>query len=159
MNMLGGIPHQKFCFYHLPTQGRAGIKVGMLIRLQRIYNFWFFHAVVLSFLDVLQSFYSNFIYILGLTYWHSTQCQLLFFACFLHRKKSISNGVQTPRNFLWIFYGPEDIHWARAAPAGCPEGGTTQARPGGLCPPRWPLAPPLYLINSQIFQKKPSEWT
>ena len=28
MNMLGSIPHQKFCFYHLPTRGRAGIKLG-----------------------------------------------------------------------------------------------------------------------------------
>ena len=27
-------------------------------------------------------------------------------SCSLHRKKSISNGVQTPRNFLRIFYGP-----------------------------------------------------
>ena len=26
--MLGRIPHQKFCFYHLPTRGRAGIKLG-----------------------------------------------------------------------------------------------------------------------------------
>ena len=28
INMLGSIPHQKFCFYHLPTRGRAGIKIG-----------------------------------------------------------------------------------------------------------------------------------
>ena len=28
MNMLGSIPHQKFSFYHLPTRGRAGIKLG-----------------------------------------------------------------------------------------------------------------------------------
>ena len=27
INMLGSIPHQKFCFYHLPTRGRAGIKL------------------------------------------------------------------------------------------------------------------------------------
>ena len=27
-NMLGSIPHQKLCFYHLPTRGRAGIKLG-----------------------------------------------------------------------------------------------------------------------------------
>ena len=27
-NMLGSIPHQKFSFYHLPTRGRAGIKLG-----------------------------------------------------------------------------------------------------------------------------------
>ena len=26
--MLGRIPRQKFCFYHLPTRGRAGIKLG-----------------------------------------------------------------------------------------------------------------------------------
>ena len=26
--MLGSIPHKKFCFYHLPTRGRAGIKLG-----------------------------------------------------------------------------------------------------------------------------------
>ena len=23
MNMIGSIPHQKFCFYHLPTRGRT----------------------------------------------------------------------------------------------------------------------------------------
>ena len=28
MNMLGSIPHQKSSFYHLPTRGRAGIKLG-----------------------------------------------------------------------------------------------------------------------------------
>ena len=28
INMLGSIPHQKFYFYHLPTRGRAGIKLG-----------------------------------------------------------------------------------------------------------------------------------
>ena len=26
--MQSSIPHQKFCFYHLPTRGRAGIKLG-----------------------------------------------------------------------------------------------------------------------------------
>ena len=28
MNMLGSIPNQKLCFNHLPTRGRAGIKLG-----------------------------------------------------------------------------------------------------------------------------------
>ena len=28
INMLGSIPHKKFCIYHLPTRGRAGIKLG-----------------------------------------------------------------------------------------------------------------------------------
>ena len=26
--LLGSIPHQKFCFYHLPTRGLVGIKLG-----------------------------------------------------------------------------------------------------------------------------------
>ena len=28
INMLGSISHQKFFFYHLPTRGRGGIKLG-----------------------------------------------------------------------------------------------------------------------------------
>ena len=28
MSMLGSIPRQKLCFYHLPTRERAGIKLG-----------------------------------------------------------------------------------------------------------------------------------
>ena len=27
-DMLGSIPHQEIYFYHLPTRGRAGIKLG-----------------------------------------------------------------------------------------------------------------------------------
>ena len=65
MNMLGSIPHQKLCFRHLPTRGRAGLSLGVLIHLQRIYNFLLFHAVILPLLDVLQSFYSNFISFFG----------------------------------------------------------------------------------------------
>ena len=52
-------------------------------------------------------FYNHFIVILYhflvLTYWHSAKCQLLFSACFLHRRKSISNAVQMQRNFTEIF--------------------------------------------------------
>ena len=62
------------------------------------------------------------------------------------------------RNFLWNFYGPEDIQWAGAAPGGAPRGAQptrarlgAQAHLGRLCPPRWPPAPPPYPINSQIF--------
>ena len=62
--------------------------------------------------------------------------------CFLpiseFRRKSISNGVQTPRNFLSIFYGPEGRSWALVAPGGSPEEGTThQGAPGGPGAPWW----------------------
>ena len=61
MNMLGSIAHQKFCFIIYLLEDEQELSLGMLIRLQRIYNFLLFHAVILSFLDVLQPFYSNFI--------------------------------------------------------------------------------------------------
>ena len=103
-------------------------------------------------------FYNHFIanlhHFLGLAYWHSFQCQLLFFACFLLHKISISNGVQTQRNFLEIFFGPEDTQWAKEVPDGAPRGAQptwahlgAQARPGALCPPRPPPAPPSLLYK------------
>ena len=60
-------------------------------------------------------FYNHFIatlyHFLGLTYWPSAQCQLLFFSCFLHRRKPISNGFQTPKNCAFLdqktYNGPE----------------------------------------------------
>ena len=134
MNILGTIPHQKFCFYHL-LDDEQELSLGMLIRLQRIYNFCLFHAVILSFLDVLPSFYSNFIsfFVTNLL----TQCPVpvVFFFLFLLRRKSIPNGVQTQRNFLVIFSGPEDTRWAKKVPKGCSEGSTThQGAPGGVVP-------------------------
>ena len=82
-----------------------------MIRLQCIYHFYcsmllYYHSWMLynHFTVILYNF-------LVLTYWHSAQWQLLFYTCFLHRRKSIPNGVQTQRNFLWIF-------WTRRHPLG-----------------------------------------
>ena len=93
------------------------------------------------------------------TYCPSTQCQLLFFACFLHRRKSIPNGVQTQRNSTKIFMDQKEPNGPELHLGGAPrEAQPTRARqgllarPGGLCPPRWPPAPPLCTINSQIFR-------
>ena len=56
--MLGIIPHQKFCFYHLPTRGRAGIKLGDAWYVSNVsiifdcsmllyYPFWMFMGFIL----------------------------------------------------------------------------------------------------------------
>ena len=87
-------------------------------------------------------FYNHFIEtlyrFLELTYWHSAKCQLMFSACFLHRRKSIPNRVQTQRNFLWIFYRPEDIQWAKEVPKRESEVSTRhQGAPGGPAAPWW----------------------
>ena len=55
-----------------------------------------------------------------------------------------------PRNFTENFYGPKDIQMGRRRPTRARLG--PKARPGGLCPPRWPPAPPLCSINTPIFQ-------
>src|SRR4051812_36829610 len=61
-----------------------------------------------------------------------------FFHVFLHRRKSISDGVQMPRNFTENFYGPEGTQRALAALRGCLEGGTThQGALGGPGAPWW----------------------
>ena len=57
---LGSIPHQKFCFYHLPTRGRAGIKLGHAWYVSNVsiisdcsmllyYPFWMFMGFTLHF--------------------------------------------------------------------------------------------------------------
>ena len=56
--MLGSIPHQKLCFYHLPTQGRAVIKLGDAWYVSNVsiifscsmllyYPFWMFMGFIL----------------------------------------------------------------------------------------------------------------
>ena len=60
INMLGSIPHQQFCFYHLPTRGRAGIKLGDAWYVSKVsiifycsillhYPFWIFMGFSLHF--------------------------------------------------------------------------------------------------------------
>jgi hypothetical protein len=65
-------------------------------------------------------------------------CQLLFSALFFIFRKSISNGVQMQRNFLEIFFGPEDIQRAEEVPERGPEVGSTHhGVPGGPGAPWW----------------------
>ena len=49
-----------------------------------------------------------------------------------------------------VFYGPEKSHWARAAPGGCPEGGTTH-----LGAPRPPCAP-WWVVPTSVASRTPS---
>src|SRR3954467_8232692 len=74
------------------------------------------------------------------TYQHSAKCQLLFSKCFLHHRKSISDRVQTQRNFTEIFLDQKECngHWLSL---GVPEEGTThQGVPGGPGAP-WGVVP------------------
>ena len=91
--------HQKFCFYHLPTRGRAGIKLG---------DAWYVSNVSIIF-DCSMLYYLLFWTILGfifhfyiifgtnlLTGGPAQNCCFLPISEF--RRKRISNGVQTEWN-------------------------------------------------------------
>ena len=99
-------------------------------------------------------FYNHFIatlyHFLGQTYWPSAQCQLLFFGCFLHRRKSISNRVQTQRNFLENFFGPEkDTGWAKEVPKREPEVSTKGA-------PWWAVPTSVASWTASLLYKYPN---
>ena len=57
------IKNSVFIIYLLEDEQE--LSLGMLIHIQCIYNFLLLHVVILSFLDVLQSFYSNFVAFFG----------------------------------------------------------------------------------------------
>ena len=100
------------------------------------------HVVMLSFLDILYSFYSNFISFFRTNLLTQCPVPVVVFACFLLRRISLPKGVQMKRNFLEIFFwtrkqlGSQESTWGR--PVGpTRHQGTTEA-PGA---PLWAVGP------------------
>ena len=112
--MLGSIPHQKFCFYHLPTRGREGIKLDDAWYVSNIsiifyssmllyYLFWMFMGFILH----------NYI-IFGTNLLTGGPTRIaVFLPISVFRRKGISNGVQTEWNLrerdFWNERDPEDL--------------------------------------------------
>ena len=98
--MLGSISHQKFYFYHLPTRGRAWIKIG---------DAWYVFNVSIIFFIVPCYYITRFGCLWGLlsTFYIIFGTNLLtggpayivvFLPISVFRRKGISNGVQTEWN-------------------------------------------------------------
>ena len=86
------------------------LSLGMLIRLQRIYNLWSIHAIILSILDVLWALLCTFILLLGLTYWPRAQCQFLFFPLFqCFAEKEYQTESKRNETFGRVIFGMEAI--------------------------------------------------
>ena len=113
INMLGSIPHQKFCFfYHLPTRGRVGIKLGDAWYVSNVsiifdcsmllyYLFWMFIGFTI-----------HFYIIFGTNLLTGGPAQIAVFLPILgFRRKAISNGVQMEWNLrgrdFWNEQDPE----------------------------------------------------
>ena len=126
--MLGSIPHQKFSFYHLPTRGRAGIKLGDAWYVSNIsiifdcsmllyYPFWMFMGFTLHIYII---FGTNL-----LTGGLARIAVCLPISVF--RRKGIPNGVQTEWNLrerdFWNKCDPEDFEYKSRSNRGGHKGG------------------------------------
>ena len=112
--MLGSIPHQKFCFYHLPTRGRAGIKLGDAWYVSNVSIIFDCSMLYYLLFWTLLGFIIHFYIIFGtnlLTGGPAQNCCFLPISVF--RRKGISNGVQTEWNLrersFWNKRNPGDL--------------------------------------------------
>ena len=135
--MLGSIPHQKFCFYHSPTRGRAGIKLGDAWYVSNV-SIIFDCSMLLYYLFWMSMGFILHNYIIFGTYLLTGGpahiAVLLPISVF--RRKGISNGVQTEwnlrhRDFLEE-YQPGDLEFTSEDPRGGHGGGG--APPTGRAP-------------------------
>ena len=97
--MLGSIPHQKLCFYHLPTPGRAGIKLGDAWYVSNVSIIFDCSMLYYLLFWTLLGFIIHFYIIFGtnlLTGGPAQNCCFLPISVF--RRNEISNGVQTEWN-------------------------------------------------------------
>ena len=96
MNMLGSIPHEKFCFYHLPTRGRAGIKHGDADTSPTYLLFLIAPCFYIIYFGCLMGFIMHFYIIFGTNLLTKGPVQIaVFLPILVFRRKGISNGIQT----------------------------------------------------------------
>ena len=139
--MLGSIPHQKFCFYHLPTRGRAGIKLGDAWYVSNVsiifdcsmllyYPFWMFMGFIIHFYIIFGT---------NLLTGGPTHIAV-FLPISVFRRKGISNGVQTEWNLrerdFWNERDPEDLECKSRSDRGLHEGRGAPTPLGGA-PTSW----------------------
>ena len=148
--MPSSTPHQKFSFYHLPTRGRAGIKLGDAWYVSNVSIIFDCSMLYYLLFWTLLGFIIHFYIIFGtnlLTGGPAQNCCFLPISVF--RRNRISNGVQTEwnlqeRDFL-TERDPGDLDPMPRHQRGGHEG---RGRPPRARPlPRGPLgAPPTYFF-------------
>ena len=113
--MPSSIPHQKFCFYHLPTRGRAGIKLGDAWYVSNVSIIFYCSMLYYLLFWTLLGFIIHFYIIFGtnlLTGGPAQNC-CFFLPISEFRRKRISNRVQTEWNLrerdFWNECDPEDL--------------------------------------------------
>ena len=158
--MLGSIPHQKFCFYHLPTRGRAGIKLGDDWYVSNVSIIFYCSMLLYLLLWTILGFIFHFYIIFGtnlLTGGPAQNC--CFFAYFsISMKQNIKrspNGMKP--SVSWF----SNRTWSRRL-GPCSKEQPRRSRGWVARPPPWarplphgtPVAPPTY-SSSYIYLRIP----
>ena len=141
--MLGSIPHQKFYFYHLPTRGRAEIKLVDAWYVSNVSIIFYCSMLYYRLFWTLLGFIINFYNIFGTNLLTGGPIQIaVFLPISVFRGKRISNGVQTKWNLRERDFrnkrDPEDLECTSRNQPGEHEAGdapTPWARPPTLWPP------------------------
>ena len=143
--MPSSTPHQKFCFYHLPTRGWVGIKLGDAWYVSNVSIIFDCSMLYYLLFWTLLGFIIHFYIIFGtnlLTGGPAQNCCFLPISEF--RKKRISNGVQTEWNLRERDFrnkrDPEDLEsTSRNQPREHEAGGapTPLGAPSTLMGPMW----------------------
>ena len=101
INMLGSIPHQKFCFYHLPTRGRAEIKLGDAWYVSNVSIFFDCSMLLYYLFWMFMGFIKHFYIIFGTNLLTQSPVPVPVFSLVsVFQRKGISNGVETEWNLL-----------------------------------------------------------
>ena len=161
--MPSSIPHQKFCFYHLPTRGRAGIKFGEAWYVSNI-SIIFYCSMLLYYLFwMFMGFTLRFYIIFGTNLQTGGPAQtVVFFPISVFHRKGISNGVQPEWNLrerdFWNKRNPGDLELNAGKLQGGHEAGGVSpwARPPPSWPPRLLLDFHYKSFGSRLFQKSRS---
>ena len=126
--MLGSIPHQKFCFYHWPTRGRAGIKLGDAWYVSNVSIIFDCSMLLYCLFWMLMGFILHFYIIFGTSLLTGGPAQIAAFLPILgFRRKGISNGVQMEWNLRERDFlnkrDPGDLEWSSRNKGGRHEAG------------------------------------
>ena len=97
--MPSSTPHQKICFYHLPTRGRAGIKLGDAWYISNVSIIFDCSMLYYLLFWTLLGFIIHFYIIFGTNLLIEGPTQInVFLPISVFWRKGISNGVQTGWN-------------------------------------------------------------
>ena len=143
--MPSSTPHQKFCFYHLPTRGRAGIKLGDAWYVSNVSIIFDCSMLYYILFWTLLGFIIHFYIIFGTNLLTGGPAQIVvFLPISVFRRKGISNGVQTEWNlresYFWNGSNPGDLECTSGNQRGEHEAGgapTPLGAPSTLVGPSW----------------------